>query len=334
MEKRNIVIISAIVVFLITIAFVIGKSYNKNTSYEMITKDVSWLKVESNKIVNNSGEQILLKGISSHGLEWYSDILTENAFKYLRKEFQINTFRIAVYPGENFNLENIKSKLYPIVDKLIELDLYVIIDWHTLEECDPNVYIEDSKMFFTDVSKKYSNIPNILYEICNEPNSNPVTWDDHIKPYAEKIIPIIRENSSNSIIIVGTPDYCKKVNKAADNPLEYSNIIYSVHFYAGTHGKIVKDNIKYALEKGIAVLATEWGTTIENGDGKIYEESSKQWIDFLEENKIGYINWSFSNKNEGSAILTEKYTKEKEQVIHKYLTESGKLVQKIYNKGE
>lgn len=334
MEKRNIVIISAIVVFIITIAFIISKTYNSNLSYEMKTEDVSWLKVDANKIVNDSGKSILLKGISSHGLDWYSDILTENAFKYLRKEFDINTFRIAVYPSEELNFENVKSKLYPVVDKLIELDLYVIIDWHTLEECDPNVYIEESKEFFAEVSKKYSDIPNILYEICNEPNSNPVTWDEHIKPYAEKIIPIIRENSSKSIIIVGTPDYCKKINKAADNPLDFKNIVYSAHFYAGVHGKALKDNIEYALEKGIPVLVSEWGTTDANGDGKIYAESSKQWIEFLEEKNIGYINWSFCNKKEGSAILKDDYTKEKEQVINKYLTDSGKLVKEIYNKGE
>lgn len=334
MEKRNIVIISAIVVILITIAFIISKTYNKNISYEMETEDVSWLRVDSSKIETELDEQILLKGISSHGLEWYSDLLTENAFKYLRKEFDINTFRISIYPNEELDLESIKSKLYPVVDKLIELDLYVIIDWHTLEECDPNVYIEDSKKFFAEVSKKYSDIPNVLYEICNEPNSNPVTWDEHIKPYAEKVIPIIRKNSSKSVIIVGTPDFCKKVNKAADNPLNYENIVYSAHFYAGIHGKSVKDNIEYALEKGIAVLVTEWGTTDETGDGRIYEESSKQWIEFLEEKNIGYINWSFCNKDEGSAILSKNYTTEKEAVIHKYLTNSGKLVKEIYNKGE
>ncbi|MBP3596144.1 MAG: glycoside hydrolase family 5 protein [Clostridia bacterium] len=331
MEKRNIVI-SAIVIFLIAIAFVISNIYNQNILYESVTKDVSWLKVDSSKIVTETGEPILLKGISSHGLEWYSDLLTENAFKYLRKEFDINTFRIAIYPNEN--LEEIKLKLYPVVDKLIELDLYVILDWHTLEEHDPNVFIEDSKNFFAEVSKKYSEVPNVLYEICNEPNSNPVTWNEYIKPYAEKIIPIIRENSLKSIVIVGTPDYCKKVNKAADNPLDYENIVYSAHFYAGSHGKVVKDNIEYALEKGIPVLVTEWGTTDATGDGKIYEDASKHWIEFLEEKNIGYINWSFCNKNEGSAILNEKYTNAKEQVIHKYLTESGKLVKEIYNKGE
>lgn len=333
MEKRNIVI-GAIVIFLISIAFVISKTYNQNILYESVTKDVSWLKVDSNKIVTESGEQVLLKGISSHGLEWYYELLTENAFKYLKKEFDINTFRIAIYPSEKFDLESIKLKLYPVVDKLIELDLYVIIDWHTLEEADPNVYIENSKIFFAEVSKKYSDSPNILFEICNEPNSNPVTWDNHIKPYAEKIIPIIRANSSKSIIIVGTPDYCKKVNKAADNPLNHENIVYSAHFYAGVHGKVLKDNIEYALEKEIPVLVTEWGTTDATGDGKIYEEASKQWIEFLEDKNIGYINWSFCNKKEGSAILNEKYTKEKDKVIHKYLTESGKLVKEIYNKGE
>ncbi len=331
MEKRNIVMAIAIVI-LITIAFIISKNYSKQNSYEVQTEDVKFLKIDAGNIKTETNEQVLLKGISSHGLQWYSDLLTENALKYLRKEFDINTFRIAIYVNKDLNLESIKEKLYPIVDNLIELDLYVIIDWHTLEEGDPNVYTEEAINFFSEVSRKYADIPNVLYEICNEPNGNPVTWDNHIKPYAEKIIPVIRENSSKSIIIVGTPDYCKKVNKPADNPLNYENIVYSAHFYAGKHGKDLKDNIEYALQKGIAVLVTEWGTTDESGTGKIYEELSKEWIEFLNKRNIGYINWSFCNKNEGSAILSEKYTNKEEKVIHKYLTDSGKLVREIYNK--
>lgn len=332
MEKRNIVI-SAIVVILIAIAFIIVKNYNnKNLEdySEFDNQNISWLKVENGKIKNELNEVVLLKGISSHGINWYSDLLTEDAFKYLKRDFNINTFRVAIYINKDTNFEIIKQQLYPIVDNLVKLNLYVIIDWHILEDGDPNIYITQASEFFSQISKKYQDIPNIMYEICNEPNGNDITWDEKIKPYAEKIIPLIRKNSPKSIIIVGTPDYCKKVNKPADNPINYENIVYSVHFYAGIYGEYIKNNIEYAIGKGIAVLVTEWGTTDDTGDGKIYEELSKEWIEFLEEKNIGYINWSFCNKNEGSAILTEKYNNKKEKVIHKYLTDSGKLVQEIY----
>lgn len=330
MEKRNIVI-SAIVVILIAIAFIISKKYN---NLENLSKDsnqsISWLKVEDGRIKNELNQEVLIKGISSHGIQWYSDLLTEDAFKYLKKDFNINTFRIAIYINKETDFEDIKQKLYPVVDKLVELNLYAIIDWHTLEDGDPNTYIKEASEFFSEISKKYQNIPNIMYEICNEPNGNTVTWDDKIKPYAEKVIPVIRENSPKSIIIVGTPDYCKKVNKPADNPLEYENIVYSVHFYVGIYEDFIKNNIEYALEKKLAILATEWGTTDDTGNGEIYEDISKEWIKYLKEKNIGYINWSFCNKDESSAILTKEYNSKKEKVIHKYLTNSGKLVREIY----
>lgn len=326
MEKRKLIIISAIVIILITIAFVVKEKIIYN--YKNISKsEVSWLVVDGNNIKNENGENVLLKGISSHGLQWYSDILTEENFIYLKDEFNINVFRIAIYVNDETDFTNISETLYPIVDTLIELNLYVIVDWHILENGNPEVYESEAEKFFSEVSNHYFDTPNVIYEICNEPNGNNITWSQNIKPYAEKIIPKIRNNSPKSLIIVGSPDYCKKVNKPADDPLNYQNIVYSVHFYAGTHGQEVKDNIEYALNKGIAILATEWGTTDNTGDGNIYEEESKNWIEFLKEKNIGYINWSFCNKDEASAILSSKY---KNKNINKYLTESGKLVRKLY----
>ena len=41
----------------------------------------------------------------------------------------------------------------------------------------PLTYLEQSKEFFYEISKEYSNYDNILYEIINEPNG-PTTWAD------------------------------------------------------------------------------------------------------------------------------------------------------------
>lgn len=89
----------------------------------------------------------------------------------------------------------------------------------------------------------------MLYEICNEPNGGGVTWSNNVKPYAEDIINTIRAKSPKSLIIVGTPDWSKDLKSVADNPLQYSNVIYSCHFYAGTHGNELQESISYCLQK-------------------------------------------------------------------------------------
>ena len=187
------------------------------------------------------------------------------------------------------------------------------------------------------MSSLYADTPNVIYEICNEPNGNSVSWDKIIKPYAEEIIPIIRQNSPKSLIIVGTPSWCQEINLAADDQLDFDNILYSCHFYAGTHGEPLRNNIKYALEKGAPVIISEWGTTDMSGNGEIYIDKSNEWIEFLNKNNISWINWSFSNKDETSAIIYPSYTLIDEETgtyndFNNYLTDSGKFVKNLLTK--
>lgn len=298
-------------------------SENTETEQSNIKKSTvsynGFLHTNGSKLENQKNEPIQLKGLSSHGIEWYSDIITYENLKTLRDDWNINVFRIAMYTdvdthynsehqGYIYNMQQNKDTVYKIVDMAIDLDMYVIVDWHILDDNNPQTYKQEAQEFFYEVSKKYGNIPNIIYEICNEPNGNDVTWDKDIKPYAEEIIPIIRANSKDCLIIVGTPDWCKKVNKAADNPLNFSNIVYSCHFYSGTHGNELREKINYCLDKNIPIFVSECGLTDASGNGNVYFDEFNTWIEYLNSKNISWVYWSFSNKNESSAILTPDYT--------------------------
>ena len=267
-----------------------------------------WLSVNGNKLLNEKGEEIQLTGISSHGIQWYSDLITYDNLKNLKEEWGINIFRIAMYSDAYvLDQNNLKQKVINIIDMANNLDMYVIIDWHILSDSNPNIYYEQANLFFDEMSLKYANTPNVIYEICNEPNGNAVTWDKEIKPYAEKIIAKIRNNNPKSLIIVGTPDWCKKLKPVADNPLNFQNIVYACHFYAGTHGEDLQETIDYALNKNIAIFVSECGLTDATGNGQIYTEQFDSWIKFLDDRNISWICWSLSNKDEGSAILLPSY---------------------------
>lgn len=289
-----------------------------------------FLKVKDSTLVNQYNNEIQLRGLSSHGLQWYSDLITTENLQYLKENFNINVFRIAMYTAENGyinNKETIKQKAIEITDMAISLDLYVIIDWHILSDGNPNMYKDEAKEFFDEFSNKYKNVPNVIYEICNEPNGQNVTWDNDVKPYAEEIIPVIRNNSPKSLVIVGTPNWCRDLDKVINNTLDFDNVLYSCHFYAGSHLKEIKEKLQIAFDNKLPVFVSEWGTTNYTGDGNPYENESTELINILNENNISWVNWSFCNKNEGSAILMPSYNLNSN--IDEHLSESGKIVKNL-----
>lgn len=235
-----------------------------------------------------------------------------------------------MYTEENGYISNnsIKNKVYELTDYLIDLDMYVIIDWHILTDGNPMKYINESQNFFEEYSLKYANVPNVIYEICNEPNG--VTWKDSIKPYANTIIPTIRKNSPNSLIIVGTPSWSSQLDDVLKSPLEFNNILYSCHFYAASHKTEYRRRIKEAIDNNLCIIVSEWGTTNLTGNEEVSLEASDEWLEFLDKNKISWINWSFSNKAEDSAILLPVNITSPTE-IDSNLTESGKYIKSKIN---
>ena len=100
-----------------------------------------------------------------------------------------------------------------------------------------------------------------------------------------------------------SPRWCQDVDDAADSPLNFENIVYSCHFYSGTHREEIRNNVTKCIEKNIPVFISECGITAANGDGEIYPDEFKTWIDYLDKNNISWLFWSLSNKQESSSIL-------------------------------
>lgn len=261
------------------------------------------LSVIGTQLCNQNGEPIILRGMSSHGIQWYPGFTSYNSIKNTA-DFGANVFRAAMYTEENgyiSNKQNIKQAAYTAIDNAIRNDMYVIIDWHILSDGDPLQYVNEAKEFFAEASLKYADTPNLIYEICNEPNGN-ISWSGNVKPYAEQIIPVIRQNT-NAVVLVGSPTWSQDVDTAADDPLYFDNIMYTCHFYAGTHGSQLRDKIDYALSKNAPIFISEWGTSAADGSGGVHLNQAAEWLDFLEARGISRVNWSLCDKAESSAAL-------------------------------
>lgn len=263
------------------------------------------LHVEGTRLCNQNGQNVQLKGMSSHGIHWYPQYTSSGAMKTLASR-GANLFRVAAYSAEGgytSDPDGVLEKTFAAADNAIANDMYVIIDWHILSDGDPLANADKAEEFLRKAAERYKNSPAVIYEICNEPNGN-ISWSGNVKPYAERVIPVIRSIDPDAVILVGSPQWSQNVNEAADDPLSFDNIMYTCHFYAGTHGQWLRDRIDYALSKGAPVFISEWGTSAADGNGGVFTEQSREWLDFLNERGISWANWSLCDKNETSAALS------------------------------
>ena len=170
-----------------------------------------------------------------------------------------------------------------------------------------------------------------------------VTWEIIVE-YANKVIPIIHTaydevNAPHPIIIAGTPQWCQLVDAPLkegryqgngkdlsdplpdrDATLKYDNIMYSFHFYAEEHnegfrqdGKMFYYNFYAYMNEVLGklpVFCSEFGVTEATGDGKMDFGRTDSWLFLFSghnagNQKVSFINWSYSDKKEKSAALHE-----------------------------
>ena len=283
------------------------------------------LKVVGTQLCNQNGDPVVLRGMSTHGLQWFPEY-TSSAFIKALGDKGSNVMRFAMYTGENGYISNpaVKTTLVNGVDNAIANDMYAIIDWHILSDGNPMQYADRAADFFTEMANKYKDSPAVIYEICNEPNGG-ITWENDVKPYASRMIDTIRAIDSDAIILVGCPDWDQRLEDVISSPLDGTNIMYTCHFYAGTHTQWLRDKVASAINAGRPIFISEWGTSSADGSGGVYLEEAQRWIDFMSSNNISWCNWSLCNKQESSAALTGTVDAT-DGISDGELSESGKFV--------
>lgn len=273
------------------------------------------LHVEGTALADAQGNPVQLRGVSTHGLAWFPQYVNSDAFRTLRDDWGANCVRLAMYTAESGgycedgNQESLEELVIQGVDAATEQGLYVIIDWHVLHDLTPLAHMDAAKTFFDVMSSMYAGSPNVLYEICNEPNGD-TPWSD-VKRYAEEVIPIIRSNDPDAVVIVGTPEWSQRVDAAVADPLTGEvgeNVLYSLHFYAATHGQELRDRMTAALKAGLPIFISEFGTPDASGAGANDLDSADAWLDLADQWHVSYCCWSLSNKDEAASLLAPTST--------------------------
>jgi endoglucanase len=279
------------------------------------------LRTSGNKIVDQDGFPFVLRGVSLFWSQWMPQFYSAGTVQWLHRDWGCNAVRAALAVnrgGYKQDPETEWQKIVTVIEAARAENIYAIVDWHSHE-----MELESAVPFFERLSREYGDVPNLIYEIWNEPYPR-YNWAADIKPYHSEVIRTIRANSPNSLIVVGTPSFSQRPDIAAADPLTIENVAYAIHFYAASH-KGERRDLCAAAQSCVPLLASEYGTCESNGDGAFDPLETELWWQLLRQHDIGHFNWSIADKIETAAALAPGASPEGNWSLSD-LTESGKLV--------
>jgi len=263
------------------------------------------LSVKDGQVVNQYGIPPQLHGLSFSWSIWQGrKYYNTDAVDWIVKDFKVSIIRLAmaVQPAHGYleQPDSQKMLITNAIDEAIKNGIYVLIDWH-----DHNSYlhIPQSKQFFSEMAQKYAGVPNVIYEIWNEPER--VSWDT-VRNYAVQIIAEIRKYDPNNLIVVGSPHWDQDVDIAAQSPITgFRNIAYSFHFYASdpNHQDKLRGKADTAIKLGLPIIVTEWGVGEASGNGKFDLDENETWMKWTKSHKLSWVNWNITDKDETTALL-------------------------------
>lgn len=278
------------------------------------------LSVSGTRLVDQHGTPVQLKGISSQWLNLELDGYATSlpALEWMRDNWGLTVFRAAMgaeevgtSPGYTTNEAGRVEMLRQvelIINNAIEAGVYVIVDWHSHNALSQQAA---AVAFFSDLSQRYGQHPNVLFETFNEPLD--VDWNSALKPYHEAVVNAIRTNDPDShanVALLGTPQWCQRPDHAASSPLSGSNLMYVVHFYSCTHNADSGspppwgDGISHlaraqnALQAGLPLFITEWGATEADGGvgaTAVCSSEADGWHNWMNANQIGWAAWKLDD---------------------------------------
>ncbi|MGQ8365560.1 glycoside hydrolase family 5 protein [Glaciecola sp. 1036] len=294
--------------------------------------------IQANRFIDEHNETFVFKGFNIASPEkLIKDGKWDKAIFAEIKRWGANTVRLPVHPigwrryGEDEYLK--------LIDQAVvwanELDLYLIIDWHSIgyllnETFQNPIYettVEETLRFWQLVARRYANIPTLAaYEIFNEPTdkhskTGRENWAEW-KAFNERAIDIIQAFDDQTIILVAGFNWAYELKNAKQAPIERTGVGYVSHPYPQKERP--NPRTKEALFKrwtaawGILaedypIILTELGWVAEDGHGAhipvIDDGSYGPYImEYIQQNGLSWTAWCFDPNWSPTIIQDWSYT--------------------------
>jgi len=217
------------------------RAYKSKSPLEPVT-------VEGNRFVlKDSGETINFRGVS------IADPIAIRERGHWNREFfeevarwNANVVRIPIHPADwrRVGGDTYLDMLDQAVDWCEQLDLYIIIDWHTIGNVLTGIYHrpgyvtsrDETYRFWYIIAHRYRDNPTVaMYELYNEPTNRngrmgPLDWDDYAE-FLEGIISMLYAIDDSKIPLVAGMSFGYNLSEVARRPIDFPGVAYVTHPY-------------------------------------------------------------------------------------------------------
>ncbi len=306
-----------------------------------ISKPLDFIHVEGNKFVDEKGKSILFRGVNISD----PDKIQKNG-RWTKKHFEVikqwgaNIVRVPVHPMAW--RQRGKEEYFKLLDQAVtwasELELYLIIEWHSIGNLKTGLFQhpmydttkQQTLNFWRSVAYRYKNVPTIaFYEIFNEPTTyngqlGRMTWPEW-KKINEEIIQIIFAHDKKVIPLAAGFNWGYDIKPVKADPIEIEGIGYVSHPYPQKTTEPFEKNWErdfgFVADK-YPLFATEFGFMSADDPGAHVpvisdEEYGKTIIKYFKKKGISWTAWCFDPDWPPQLISDWNYTPTKQGAFFK-----------------
>jgi endoglucanase len=283
-----------------------------------------WLHVDGNKIKDPSGNAVVLRGVSlpdlgvlqvnqGGALTMIDRLTNQHDPQGNSPGWYPKILRIPILPADSTGWLPLRwsaqddgyytNLLRPVVDYCAAKNLYVIIDWHYIDDTGPKM--AQTSAFWRYMAPRFANDSHVFFELFNEPMDNVGSERQrwlNVRADMQTWVNLVRSYAPDNLILVGGGQWCQILSHTVTDPIVGSNIVYVSHFYPAHWLGIYLNRqwIVNQLETCTAVhpvLMTEWGfnTTTETLLNGTITNYGRPLVDLMDRLGMGYTAWVASN---------------------------------------
>lgn len=329
---RNLQILTFIIRSSFYPIILLGLVISTSSSCAQNNTQLSRIQVKGNQFVDEAGQTMVFRGLNTSDPD---KLATEGQWnqRYFQemKNWGATVVRFPIHPTawEKRGKKDYLQLLDEGIKWATELNMYVIIDWHSIgnlktEQYQAPMYQTDLKQtlkFWTTIAKRYGDNPTVaFYELFNEPTLyggklGECTWAQW-KEMMEAVIITIRKKGGKGVPLVAGFNWAYDLTAAMKEPINAEGIGYVSHPYPQKREQPWVD--KWTADWGgmkekYPLILTEVGFCEPDAKGAhipvISDESyGKAITDYCDKKDISYVVWVFDPEWSPMLFLDWEFT--------------------------